>query len=67
MHALVIAHAGHWLVNLLYAAPMVIIGGVLWWTSRKERLASDHGPAEEYWEGQDDPQWNDPADDDRLR
>ncbi len=60
----VVAHVGHWAVNLLYAAPMAIIGGVLWWTSRKERLAG--GPAEEeYWEGQDDAQWNDEAAGDR--
>ncbi len=54
----VVAHVGHWAVNLLYALPMAIIGGVLWWTSRKERLAG--GPSEdEYWEGQDDAQWGD--------
>ena len=58
----VLAHAGHWAVNLLYALPMAIIGGVLWWTSRKERLAGG-APEDEYWEGQDDEQWSDdPAD-----
>lgn len=57
-----LAHVGHWAVNLLYAAPMAIIGGVLWYASRRERLAGEG--ADEVWDGQDDPQWND---DPRLR
>lgn len=36
-----IAHAGHWAVSLLYVAPMAVIGGVLWWTARRERVAGD--------------------------
>lgn len=53
---LVVAHAGHILADLLYAVPMFVIGGVLWYTARKERLAGDH---DEYWDGEDDPQWRD--------
>ena len=32
-----IAHAGHWLVNLLYVAPLVVAVGVLGWQSMKDR------------------------------
>lgn len=52
----VVAHLGHWYESVLYALPMLIIGGVLWNTARKER-ARDAG--EESWDGEDDPQWND--------
>lgn len=39
-----IAHAGHWLVNLLYVAPLVIVVGVLAWQSMKDRRrAKDSG------------------------
>ncbi|HYF25865.1 MAG TPA: hypothetical protein VD931_09020 [Baekduia sp.] len=34
-----IAHAGHWLVNLLYALPVVVVGGLLGWQVVKDRLA----------------------------
>jgi hypothetical protein len=34
---MVIAHSGHWLVNLLYAAPVVIIGGGLGWQALMDR------------------------------
>lgn len=54
---LFLAHLGHWYESVLYALPMVLIGGVLWFTSRRERLAGDG--AEERWDGEDDPQWND--------
>lgn len=37
MSAVVVAHAGHWLVNLLYALPVVVIGGGLAWAAWKER------------------------------
>lgn len=41
-----IAHAGHWLVNLLYVAPLVIAVGVLGWQSMKDRRrARDSGEA----------------------
>lgn len=32
-----IAHAGHWLVNMLYVAPLVIAVAVLGWQSMKDR------------------------------
>ncbi len=34
---LTIAHAGHWAVNLLYVAPLLIAVGVLGYRSLKER------------------------------
>lgn len=34
---LTIAHAGHWAVNLLYVAPLLIAVGVLGYRSIKER------------------------------
>jgi hypothetical protein len=49
-----LACLGHWYESVLYAVPMVVIGSVLWFTARKERLA---GGDEEHWDGQDDPQW----------
>jgi len=32
-----IAHAGHWAVNLLYVAPLVVAVGVLSYQSAKDR------------------------------
>lgn len=32
-----IAHAGHWAVNLLYVAPLVVAVGVLGYQSLKDR------------------------------
>lgn len=32
-----IAHAGHWLVNVLYVAPLLLVVGVLGWQSIKDR------------------------------
>ena len=34
---LTIAHAGHWLVNLLYVAPLAVAVGVLGYQSMKDR------------------------------
>ena len=34
-----IAHAGHWAVDLLYVAPLVVAVGVLGWQTRKDRRA----------------------------
>ncbi|MDQ8043616.1 MAG: hypothetical protein AAGC46_04795 [Solirubrobacteraceae bacterium] len=62
MTLLPLAHLGHWYESVAYAMPMIVIGGVLWYTSRKERLAGHDG--EEHWDGEDDPQWDD---DPRLR
>ena len=60
---LVIAHMGHWYESVLYALPMVIIGGVLWYTARKERA---RGPLaeEEQWDDEEGSEWNDPRLDD---
>ena len=41
-----IAHAGHWAVDLLYVAPLLIALGVLGWQSRKERRKVKRGEAE---------------------
>ncbi len=42
---LTIAHAGHWVLNLLYAAPVVILVAVLGYQSMKDRrrLKSEGG------------------------
>ena len=34
-----IAHVGHWAINLLYVAPLVVAVGVLGWQSMKDRRA----------------------------
>jgi hypothetical protein len=34
---LTIAHAGHWVVNLLYVAPLLVAVGVLGYQSVKDR------------------------------
>ena len=34
-----LAHAGHWAVQLLYVAPLVIAVGVLGWQALKDRRA----------------------------
>ena len=31
------AHAGHWLVNVAYIAPLVVLLGVVGWGKLKER------------------------------
>jgi hypothetical protein len=34
----VVAHAGHVLVDIgLYGTPMLILGGAMWWSTRKEK------------------------------
>lgn len=53
---LTLAHLGHWYESLLFALPMVAIGGVLWRSARRERLAGDH--ADDTWDGEDE--WRDP-------
>ena len=46
---MVVAHAGHVLVDtLLYGTPMVILGVAMWWSTRKEKQRqreSSDGPA----------------------
>ena len=32
-----IAHVGHWAINLLYVAPLLVAVGVLGWQSMKDR------------------------------
>jgi hypothetical protein len=34
---LVLAHAGHWLASLIYAAPVLVLGGWLVFDSWKQR------------------------------
>jgi hypothetical protein len=41
-----IAHAGHWAVDLLYVAPLLVAVGVLGYQSMKERRAVKTGEAE---------------------
>jgi hypothetical protein len=38
-----IAHAGHWLVNLLYLAPVLIVVGALGWQTLKDRRLGPEG------------------------
>jgi hypothetical protein len=32
-----LAHAGHWAINVLYVAPLLVAVGVLGWQSMKDR------------------------------
>ena len=38
-----IAHVGHWAINLLYVAPLVVVVGVLGYQARKDRRAGTAG------------------------
>ena len=46
-----LAHAGHWLVNLAYIAPLIFLAAVIGWGKLKERRApraggpTEHGSA----------------------
>ena len=40
---MIVAHAGHWLANLLYLLPVVVIGGMLGWQAVKDRRARRRG------------------------
>jgi hypothetical protein len=40
-----IAHAGHWAVDLLYVAPLLVAVGVLGWQSMRDRRALKADPA----------------------
>ena len=31
-----LAHAGHWYHAALYMAPVILIGGALWWSGRRD-------------------------------
>jgi len=37
---LVVAHAGHWLVQLVYLVPLAVLVGVILWGRRNERRES---------------------------
>ncbi len=38
-----LAHAGHWAINLLYVAPLLVAVGVLGWQARKDRRSGKRG------------------------
>ncbi|MGK2879113.1 MAG: hypothetical protein ACSLFF_11165 [Solirubrobacterales bacterium] len=38
-----LAHTGHWLANLLYLLPVVILGGGILWQRRNDKRARDAG------------------------
>ena len=38
-----IAHAGHWLVNVAYMAPLLVLGGVVAWGKLKDRRDGHRG------------------------
>ncbi len=35
----VLAHAGHWIANLLYVGPVVVIVAALWWQNWRDKRA----------------------------
>ncbi|MBJ7457860.1 MAG: hypothetical protein JHD02_01600 [Thermoleophilaceae bacterium] len=37
------AHAGHWLANLLYLLPVVILGAGILWQRRNDKRAREAG------------------------
>ena len=41
---MVFAHAGHWLANLAYAAPVIVLVGWLGVARVKEAMANRRGP-----------------------
>jgi uncharacterized membrane protein HdeD (DUF308 family) len=46
-----LAHAGHWLVSLVYAAPVIVVGLALlrtWWKERREGPFEDEDVAEPF-------------------
>jgi hypothetical protein len=44
---LVFAHAGHWLASLIYAAPVLVLGGWLALDSWKQRRRTERGQRRE--------------------
>jgi hypothetical protein len=42
-----LAHAGHWAVNLLYVAPLLVAVAVLGWQAMKDRRAVRADPVGE--------------------
>lgn len=43
---LVLAHAGHWYVSMIYAAPALLLGGGLAYSTLRERRRQASKPAE---------------------
>jgi hypothetical protein len=43
---LVLAHAGHWLVNLAYIAPLIFLVGVILVGKLRDRRAGSGDPSE---------------------
>jgi hypothetical protein len=43
----VFAHAGHWLASLIYAAPVLVLGGWLALDSWKQRRRAERGQRRE--------------------
>ena len=54
MTMLVLAHAGHWLVNLLYVLPVAIVVVALGWQSFKDRRAGGRSATPSTNEGDGD-------------
>jgi hypothetical protein len=44
--ALILAHVGHWLANLLYLAPVVIVVGALGFQTFKDRHGDEDDDAD---------------------
>lgn len=46
------AHTGHWLLNVIYIAPVVLIALGLWWSGRREdqRKHDDDRWKDERWD-----------------
>jgi hypothetical protein len=42
-HVIVVAHAGHWLPQLLYLAPVVVLVGAILVGRMRERREARHG------------------------
>ena len=39
-----LAHAGHWIANLLYLGPVAVVVGALAWQSWRDRRQRRHDP-----------------------
>ena len=51
-----LAHAGHWLLSLLYLAPVLIVALVLAWQGRRHDGEPDEGEGEGDGEGEGEPE-----------
>ena len=43
MNEIPLAHAGHWLANLLYLLPVAILAGGILWQRRNDKRAREAG------------------------